>query len=65
MFATQSIRDVVPENISSEALHKIKTLFELTQYKFIMQQDNNSKEALKEIFAGQITESRNRKNTDF
>ncbi len=57
MFATQSIRDVVPENISSEALHKIKTLFELTQYKFIMQQDNNSKEALKEIFAGQITES--------
>ena len=57
MFATQSIRDVVPENISSEALHKIKTLFELTQYKFIMQQDNNSKEALKEIFDGQITES--------
>lgn len=57
MFATQSIRDFVPENISSEALHKIKTLFELTQYKFIMQQDNNSKEALKEIFAGQITES--------
>ena len=57
MFATQSIRDVVPENISSEALHKIKTLFELTQYKFIMQQDNNSKEAFKEIFAGQITES--------
>ena len=57
MFATQSIRDVVPENISSEALHKIKTLFELTQYRFIMQQDNNSKEALKEIFDGQITES--------
>ena len=57
MFATQSIRDVVPENISREALHKIKTLFELTQYKFIMQQDNNSKEALKEIFDGQITES--------
>ncbi|MDB2104833.1 MULTISPECIES: VirB4 family type IV secretion system protein [Clostridium] len=57
IFATQSIRDVVPENIDSEALHKIKTLFELTQYKFIMQQDNNSKESLKEIFAGQITES--------
>lgn len=38
-------------------MHKIKTLFELTQYKFIMQQDNNSKEALKEIFDGQITES--------
>lgn len=57
IFATQSIRDVVPESISSEALQKIKTLFELTQYKFIMQQDNNSKEAFRDIFYGQITEA--------
>ncbi|MBU5228141.1 ATP-binding protein [Clostridium senegalense] len=57
MFATQSIRDVVPDNSSSEALSKIKTLFELTQYKFIMQQDNNSKKALLDIFDGQLTES--------
>ena len=57
VFATQSIRDVVPENVSNEALSKIKTLFELTQYKFIMQQDNNAKKSLKTIFDGQITEN--------
>ena len=57
IFATQSIRDVVPENASGEAIEKIKTLFELTQYKFIMQQDNNSKAMLMDIFNGQITES--------
>lgn len=57
IFATQSIRDVVPESISSEAFQKIKTLFELTQYKFIMQQDNNSKNAFRDIFDGQITDS--------
>lgn len=57
IFATQSIRDVVPENSSGEAIEKIKTLFELSQYKFIMQQDNNSKGMLMDIFSGQITES--------
>ncbi|MBS6502187.1 MAG: ATP-binding protein [Clostridium sp.] len=57
MFATQSIRDVVPENADKHILNKIKTLFELTQYKFIMQQDNNAKESLKKIFEGQISES--------
>lgn len=57
IFATQSIRDVVPENAESEVLQKIKTLFELTQYKFIMQQDNNSKKAIADIFDGQLTES--------
>lgn len=57
IFATQSIRDVVPENASGEAIEKIKTLFELTQYKFIMQQDNNTKGMLMDIFNGQITES--------
>lgn len=57
IFATQSIRDVVPEKASDEVLMKIKTLFELSQYKFILQQDNNSKEAFKEIFDGQIPDS--------
>ena len=36
---------------------KIRTLFELTQYKFIMQQDNNAKEVLDKIFLGQLTQS--------
>ncbi|MEG1482898.1 MAG: hypothetical protein RSA57_03775 [Cetobacterium sp.] len=57
IFATQSVRDVVPESSSSESLEKIRTLFELTQYKFIMQQDNNAKKYLANIFDGQITES--------
>lgn len=55
-FATQSIRDVVLDGSSSEAIGKIKTLFELTQYKFIMQQDNNAKDALNKVFQGQLTE---------
>ncbi len=38
-------------------LGKIKTLFELTQYKFIMQQDNNAKKALETIFEGQLNEN--------
>lgn len=57
IFATQSIRDVVPDINNSEVAKKIKTLFELTQYKFIMQQDNNAKEVLDKIFLGQLTQS--------
>lgn len=57
ILATQSIRDVVPESCTSEELSKLKTLFELSQYKFILQQDNNAKKAIAEIFSNQITES--------
>lgn len=57
LFATQSIRDVVPENTEGVVLEKIKTLFELTQYKFIMQQDNNAKASLVKIFDGQLSKS--------
>lgn len=57
LFATQSIRDVVPAGDNDIIKDKIRTLFELTQYKFIMQQDSNSKEALREIFEGQLSES--------
>ena len=57
VFATQSIRDVAPANINNEAFEKIKTLFELTQYKFIMQQDNNVLSLLSEIFNGQLSEN--------
>lgn len=56
-FATQSIRDVAPIDVSSEALEKLKTLFELTQYKFIMKQDPGSLPVLGQIFDGQISES--------
>ncbi|MDM0670550.1 DUF87 domain-containing protein [Clostridium perfringens] len=57
VFATHSINDVVPESSDKTILGKIKTLFELTQYKFIMQQDNNAKKALETIFEGQLNEN--------
>lgn len=57
MFASQSIRDFVPDHSDSETVTKIRTLFELTQYKFIMQQDSNTLDSLRTIFEGQLSES--------
>lgn len=56
-LASQSIRDYVPENSTNEGTDMMKTLFELTTYKFIMNQDANSVARIKEIFAGQFTAS--------
>ncbi len=56
IYASQSIRDYVPENSSQEGITVIKTLFELTQYKFIMRQDNNISDTLSSIFQNQFTE---------
>ncbi|WP_229386590.1 TraC family protein [Lysinibacillus sphaericus] len=57
VLASQAIRDYVPEHANTETVAKIRTLFELTQYKFIMQQDANTLDALRTIFEGQISES--------
>src|SRR5699024_8863053 len=57
LFASQSIRDFVPDHSDSETVTKIRTLFELTQYKFIMQQDSNTLDSLRVIFEGQVSES--------
>lgn len=57
VLASQSINDFVPEHAENETVSKIKTLFELTQYKFIMQQDTNSQKTLKRIFEGEISDS--------
>lgn len=57
LFATQNISDFVPDHSESEAVTKIKTLFELTQYKFIMQQDSNSLNTLRRIFEGALSDS--------
>lgn len=57
IFATQSIRDVAPADLNSESFEKIKTLFELTQYKFMMKQDPNSMSILSKVFEGQLSES--------
>lgn len=57
ILASQSIRDFVPDNQDTNTVTKIRTLFELTQYKFVMQQDSNTLDALRTIFEGQLTES--------
>lgn len=56
-YASHSIRDFVPENSDQALVEEIKKLFELTQYKFIMQQDNNSRKMLERVFVDQLTES--------
>lgn len=61
LLASQSIRDYVPEGSSDDATNKIKTVFELTQYKFIFHQDTNVLGLLDKIFENALTESqRNR-----
>lgn len=57
VFASQSIRDFVPEGASGDSVEDIKRLFELCQYKFIMRQDANSSSLLNNVFGGQVTES--------
>lgn len=55
VFASQSVRDFVPAGAKAEAIEKIITLFELTVYKFIMQQDSNAIQTLNEVFNGVLT----------
>ncbi len=57
LLASQSIRDFVPEGSSAEGINKIKTVFELTQYKFLFHQDANVLPLIDTIFAGVLTES--------
>ncbi|WP_025731354.1 VirB4 family type IV secretion system protein [Heyndrickxia ginsengihumi] len=57
IFASQSIRDFVPEGTSGDIMNKIITLFELTQYKFIMAQDSNALKTLQNVFSGQLSQS--------
>ncbi len=57
IFGSHMIRDFVPEGSGSEEVEAIKTLFELAQYKLIMQQDSNNLEQLQTIFNGQLSNS--------
>lgn len=56
LYASQSIRDFVPEGSNQESIDKIKTLFEMATYKFIMQQDTNALEILNRVFQYQLTD---------
>lgn len=49
-FASQSIRDFMPEGISDSNVDLIKTLFELTQYKFMFRQDSSTIQILNSVF---------------
>ena len=57
LLASQSIRDFVPEGSSSDNVNKIKTVFELTQYKFLFHQDANVLPLIDQVFAGVLTQS--------
>lgn len=59
-FVSHSINDFVPNydgKGSNENAENIKKLFQLTQYKFLAQQDSITIPIIKTIFEGQITDS--------
>ena len=56
-LASQSVRDYVPEGTADKDVDKMKTVFELTQYKFIFHQDSNVSSLLGKIFDGELTSS--------
>ena len=55
LFASQSIRDYVPDDTNKSGLTEIKTLFELSQYKFIFKQDSNVLPKLQTVFNSELT----------
>lgn len=57
VFATQSIRDIAPPSLQDEMFEKIKTMFDLSLYKFILQQDANTIETFERVFVGQLSKS--------
>ena len=56
-FASQSIRDFVPEGSDSTAVDKIKVLFDLSQYKFVLNQDTNAINTIDRVFGHSFTQS--------
>lgn len=56
-LATQSIRDMIPESSSEQSIDKLKTLFELSQYKFIFNQDSSSLGILNRAFNNELSNS--------
>lgn len=56
-LASQAIRDYVPEGTSDVEIDKMKTVFELTQYKFIFHQDSSTAPLLGKVFDGELTAS--------
>lgn len=56
-FVSHVISDFVPSGSKSENAENVKKLFQLTQYKFIGEQDAESMPTIQSVFDGQLTES--------
>lgn len=61
LLASQSIRDYVPEGSSDLAINKLKTIFELTQYKYIFHQDSNVLGLIDVVFQNVLTKAQREK----
>lgn len=57
LLATQSLRDVAPEHASNETQGKVKELFTLTQYRFIMKQETDLIPDIHRTFGDKLSES--------
>lgn len=56
-FASHLITDFVPMNADKSSAEEVKKIFNLTQYKFIAEQDSESLKQLKDVFSGQLNDS--------
>lgn len=57
ILASQSIRDYVPEGSNAVEMDKLKSIFELTQYKFIFRQDQSAIPVIDVVFENILTTS--------
>lgn len=56
-LASQSVRDFIVDESSTEGMSQIMALFEQTQYKIILQQDSGTLGSLEKIFRNSITQT--------
>ncbi|MBM0067957.1 VirB4 family type IV secretion system protein [Alkalicoccobacillus gibsonii] len=56
IFASHTIRDFVPEGSSMENIAAIKTLFNLSSYKFLMKQDAENVQQLRTVFNDELSD---------
>lgn len=56
-FASQEISDFIKKGCTNDELEKIESLFNLCQYKIIMQQDSNALDVLKKAFGKEVPDN--------
>ncbi|MBC2921962.1 VirB4 family type IV secretion system protein [Staphylococcus saprophyticus] len=57
IFASQDIKDFIPEDSQQENIAKVKTLFSQATYRFIMRQDTSNVEKLGSVFSQELSDS--------